>query len=107
MDRSLMTSSTDNFLLGLVISPSRCAENFAALELEDYIYQEADCELFEAWEYDIDVPGTCSHFHLNKPSWTQELRIGNIQRQHYSDDGGDEVYSVTALFNQTRAVENS
>jgi hypothetical protein len=107
MDKSLMTSSTNNFLLGLVISPSRCAENFAALECEHYTYQEADCELFEAWEYAIDVPGTCSHFQLNKPSWTQELRIGNIQRQHYSDDGGDEVYSVTALFNQTRAVENS
>jgi hypothetical protein len=107
MDKSLLTSSTDNFLLGLVISPSRCAENFAALGLVDYTYQEVDCELLEAWEYAIDVPGTCSHFQLNKPSWMQELRIGNIQRQHYSDDGGDEVYSVTALFNQTRAVEYS
>lgn len=107
MDHSLITSDTDNFLLGLVISPSRCADNLAAVPLDDYTYQEVNCEKFEGSEYAIDVAGTCSHFHLNKPFWEHDVRVGNMQQQHFSDDGGDDVYSVTALFNQTRAIENS
>lgn len=107
MERKLVTTDTDHFLLGLVISPARCAENFASMELDHFIYQEVNCEDLAYWEYAIDFPGNCSQFHYSKAFWEHDIRIGNIQRQHVAEDGGDEIYSVTALFNQTRATENS
>jgi len=107
METNVVTSKTNKYLLGLAISPARCLENFESMQLENYMYQEVECETLGGWEYEIEFTGNCSQFHYSKAFWEEDVRLGNIDRQHFAEVRGDEIYSVTALFNHTRAMENS
>jgi hypothetical protein len=110
-DPSIVTSSVDDYLLELIVSPSRCQSELTGLFETEFAYQKVGCEILQEYNYYSpllkDMDGTnCSRFTLNQP-WRTQVRTGNLHTEHVSQDTMNEVYSVTALFNQTRATEYS
>ena len=110
---TLITSPTENFVIGLVLQPSRCVDYF-----EDMGFKQVECKSIQE-EYNLDpklseewcILGSLDSAHndeLKTQAQNLRLRIGNIQTktsQIITDQGA--TYTVAAHFNRTRCVENS
>jgi hypothetical protein len=124
-DMPLFTSATDQFLIALVIQPSRCVEDFEALNVGNMEFSEVPCEDLEG-QYDLIMgSGKCIRAEmkgvdgddLQEVVQNMGLRVGNIQtlyseevEQSFEGEDGNSfktTYAVAAHFNQTHATESS
>lgn len=112
MNSNSITTSNDKFLIDLVISPSRCIEEFESMPLKDIVVEpNVKCQNLQPFypieEDTLQDDSYCLHFALNK---TGDFRLGNIEYQYssvdHSESSTDTVF-VAAQFNRTRATENS
>lgn len=120
-ERGLITSDTDNFIVGMVIQPSRCTEYFQ--DYHNLTFREMSCEKVDYLDMELDS-GNCIVATLNgatgsleKQAKELQLRLGNLetkisnkkqQNLTRADESFEEVtYLVAAHFNRTFATENS
>lgn len=126
----LITSSTEDFLLALVLQPARCQEQFESLAVGNLKFLQMPCSKVEA-RYDMplqdieDSYGECivgalegtRGGDLRSVAQNFGLRSGNVQTEQSSsamdtlvlEDGGS-IYTnfqISACFNQTHAIESS
>jgi hypothetical protein len=125
--KELITSKTDNFVIAMVIQPSRCAAAFAALDVGDLIFSQVACAQIER-HYELELTTSYQNCTLGalkgaKGGDLREivhdmgLRVGNVQTEESEEilqsltlnDGSesDVTYAVLAHFNHTHGTENS
>jgi hypothetical protein len=126
-EKPLITSQTRNFVIALVIQPSRCAANFAALDVGDLTFSQVACAQIER-QYEADLTTSDKNCTLGALTWAtgddlreivqnMGLRVGNVQTEASEEilqsltlnDGSesDVTYSVVAHFNHTHGTESS
>jgi hypothetical protein len=127
-DHSLMTSDTENFLLGVIVNPARCQEQFEALDVGALRFVQKSCSTVQAQyqiDFDDDPYGKCivgalevtDGADLRSIADNFDLRGGNLLVEHSSrakktlvlEDGSSvgTQFQISACFNQTYAVESS
>ncbi len=127
-DLNLITSSTEDFLISLILQPARCQDDFESLTVGEIKFVQSSCSAWkEHYELElgdsssddciIGVLGGIEGDNLRSIEQNFDLRRGNLQiEQSQSDtdimtlaDGTsfETEFQVSACFNQSHAIEIS